>query len=173
VAISALTPDKLGPIKVGQAAHEPVLPEGLHLGKAPPGRPVLRTEKPGAKSRAMDHTQRATTFLFDARVHFMDDHLIERVRVLEERVLMLEAGHHAPLSYVDCIIAQDLDKKRREPHEDARRRLDAFKRAEAEAERVGHLGPVDDFLQKLKWGEFDLHPRHNGGKNAEVHQRTS
>jgi hypothetical protein len=103
----------------------------------------------------------------------MDDDLIERVRMLEERVLMLEAGHHAPLSYVDRIIAQDLDKKRREPHEEARRRLEAFKRAEDEAERVGHRGPVDDLMQKLKRGEIDRHPRHNGGKNAEVHQRTS
>jgi hypothetical protein len=85
----------------------------------------------------------------------MDDEILERVRALEERVLMLEAGHRAPLSYVDQIIAQSLDEKRGEPHEDARRRLEAFKRAEAEAERVSHLGPIDDFVRKLKRGEFD------------------
>jgi hypothetical protein len=30
----------------------------------------------------------------------MDNHLPERVRALEERVLMLKAGLHAPLSFV-------------------------------------------------------------------------
>jgi hypothetical protein len=103
----------------------------------------------------------------------MDDDLLERVRVLEERMLMLEAGHHAPLSYADRIIAQSLDEKRREPHEDARRRLEAFKQAEAEAERVSQRGPVDDFVQKLKRGEFNRHSRQSDGDNAEVHQRTS
>ena len=41
----------------------------------------------------------------------MNDEILERVRALEERVLMLEAGHRAPLSYVDQIIAQSLDEK--------------------------------------------------------------
>jgi hypothetical protein len=99
----------------------------------------------------------------------MDDRLVETVLIdLRNRVLMLEAGYRAPLS-----IALSLDEKRWEPHEDAQRRHEAFKRAETEAERVGHHGPVDNFMRKLKAGEFDRHSRHNGGGNAEVHQRAS
>jgi hypothetical protein len=104
----------------------------------------------------------------------MDDRLVETMLIdLSNRVLMLEAGYRAPLSHVDRSIARSLDEKRWEPHNDAQRRLEAFKRAETEAERVGHRGPVDNFMRKLKAGEFDRHSRHNGGGNAEVHQRAS
>jgi hypothetical protein len=82
----------------------------------------------------------------------MDDNLPERVRALEDRVLQLEAGHRAPLSHLDRIIAEDLNKKRHEPHEDARARLEAFREAQAEAERTGDDKPIDDFWRKLKAG---------------------
>ena len=49
----------------------------------------------------------------------MDDDLLGRVMALEDRVLQLEAGLRAPLSYADCIIAGELNKKRHEPHEEA------------------------------------------------------
>jgi hypothetical protein len=89
-----------------------------------------------------------------------------------DRVLMLEAGFKAPLSYVDRQMAEALNKKRWEPH-DAKRRFELFKQAEAEAERVGHRGPIDDFVGKLMRGELDRHPRQSNGENAEVRPRTS
>jgi hypothetical protein len=82
----------------------------------------------------------------------MDDNLPERVRALEDRVLQLEAGRRAPLSYADHIIAEELNKKRHEPHEEARARLESLRAAKAEAERIGDDKPIDDFWRKLKAG---------------------
>jgi hypothetical protein len=82
----------------------------------------------------------------------MDDNLPGRVQALEERVLQLEAGHRAPLSHLDRIIADDLHAKRQEPHEEARRRLEEYRAAQAEAERVGSDQPVDDFWRKIRAG---------------------
>jgi hypothetical protein len=44
----------------------------------------------------------------------------DRLRSLEERVLMLEAGHKAPLSTADRWIAEALDKRKWAPHRDTR-----------------------------------------------------
>jgi hypothetical protein len=65
---------------------------------------------------------------------------------LADRVLMLEAGFRAPLSHLDRLAAERLDRKRHEPHEEAMRRLAAFR----EAERAGK---IDEFVRKLKAGE--------------------
>jgi hypothetical protein len=56
-----------------------------------------------------------------------ESHFWDMLHNLHERVLMLEAGHKAPLSHVDRIIAKDLDAKRKAPHEEAQRRLEAFR----------------------------------------------
>jgi hypothetical protein len=85
----------------------------------------------------------------------MDDDLTQRVRALEDRVLMLEAGLRAPMSPMDRQIAKAFDQKRWEPHEEARCRLEAFRKAQAEAERLGHRGPIDAFMRRLNAGEFD------------------
>ena len=88
----------------------------------------------------------------------MDDDLLGRVMALEDRVLQLEAGLRAPLSYADCIIAGELNKKRHEPHEEARARVEAFRAAQAEAERTGDDKPIDDFWRKVKAGKLNHHP---------------
>jgi hypothetical protein len=100
----------------------------------------------------------------------MED-LLQRVRALEDRVLMLEAGHQAPLSFLDRTVAERLDEERWEPHKDTRRRMAAYGDAKAEAEWVGHDGPIRHFFWKLSNGEFDRHPRQNSNTNG-VRQRT-
>jgi hypothetical protein len=38
------------------------------------------------------------------------------------------------------------------------RRLKAFEKAKTEAEAAGHRGPIDDFVRRLKAGEFERDP---------------
>jgi hypothetical protein len=79
---------------------------------------------------------------------------LEELRGLHERVLMLEAGFKAPMSIANGLIAQALDERRRAHAY----RVEALNKAKVEAERVGHRGPVDDFVRRLKAGEFDQAP---------------
>jgi hypothetical protein len=86
----------------------------------------------------------------------MSDNLPARLERIEDRLLMLEAGHKAPLSFADLAIAKQLHQERMRPHDAARRRLDALREAQVEAERLGTDKPIDDLVRRLKRGEFDL-----------------
>jgi hypothetical protein len=84
----------------------------------------------------------------------MSDNLSARLERIEDRLLMLEAGHKAPLSFADLAIAKQLHQQRMRPH-DAARRLDALREAQVEAERLGTDKPIDDLVRRLKPGDFD------------------
>jgi hypothetical protein len=86
-----------------------------------------------------------------------DSELQEILRDINIRLLWLEVLAGAPVSYVDRLFAGEMDARRRAPHEEARRRVEAFRKAEAEAARVGHRGPIDKFVRELKAGESDRH----------------
>jgi hypothetical protein len=80
--------------------------------------------------------------------------------VLAERVLVIESLiDGVPLSIADRLLAKQALAERRAPHEEARLRLEAFRRAQAEAEATGSREPIDRFLQRLKRGEYDRYSR--------------
>ena len=75
---------------------------------------------------------------------------------LADRVLVLESlTDGIPLSTIDHLLARQALAERRAPHEEARLRVEAYRRAQAEAEATGSRAPIDRFLQKLKRGEYD------------------
>ena len=75
---------------------------------------------------------------------------------LADRVLVLESlTDGIPLSTIDHFLAKQALAERRAPHEEARLRVEAYRRAQAEAEATGSRAPIDRFLQKLKRGEYD------------------
>jgi hypothetical protein len=83
------------------------------------------------------------------------EYLEAAVHDLNMRILWLEKLVGVPMSVVDRIIADEAYKRRRAPSEMARRCMEAGREAMAEAERVGHRGPIDRFVRRLKAGEFD------------------
>jgi hypothetical protein len=74
---------------------------------------------------------------------------------LHERVSVIELTFNLPMSFLDRTIAEKAIERRAEAEETRRRRLEAFEKAKAEVERAGHRGPIDDFVRRLKAGEFE------------------
>jgi hypothetical protein len=74
---------------------------------------------------------------------------------LSEDVLRLKYHAGLPLAYVDKAIVEDIEKREAAEREAAQRRDAAFVEAKAEASRVGNNEPIDDFVRKLKRGEFE------------------
>jgi hypothetical protein len=88
----------------------------------------------------------------------MSDSDLERLDAaladINARLIWLEIKAGVPMSQLDRMIAKAMDARRRAPIEQARRNIEAFHEAEAEAERAGHRGPIDRFLQRLKAGRI-------------------
>jgi hypothetical protein len=92
----------------------------------------------------------------------MDDSAFEMLRDIARRLLIVEAKLGLPMSYIDQIMVQDILKRqeeRRAAHEqETADKIAALHEAEAEAERVGHRGPLDAFTLRVRRGEFDRYP---------------
>jgi hypothetical protein len=96
----------------------------------------------------------------DGNSHACLERIEAMCRDLADRVLMLEVGLKAPVSYIDRLFAEQLDKKRHEPHEEARARVEAYRKARDEAHRNKMRLEEDqlhftDALHKAICGEFD------------------
>jgi hypothetical protein len=88
------------------------------------------------------------------------DRLEAMLSDIAERVLVLESlTDGIPISTIDHFMAKQALEERRAPHQEARLRVEAFRRAQAEAEATGSREPIDRFLQRLKRGEYDRYPR--------------
>jgi hypothetical protein len=73
---------------------------------------------------------------------------------LAMRVLWLEHRAGEPMSIVDEIMAKSAREERRRPFGGGRRFAE-YNKAMAEAERIGHREPIDEFVRRLRAGEFD------------------
>jgi hypothetical protein len=60
----------------------------------------------------------------DGDSHTCFERIEAMCRDLADRVLVLEVGLKAPVSYIDRLFAEQLDKERHEPHEQARARVE-------------------------------------------------
>jgi hypothetical protein len=89
----------------------------------------------------------------------MDADVLAMMRDISLRLLQVEAALDFPMSIAEHCIATKALADRKAALDASRQanleRNKAFHRAEAEAERVGHRGPIDDFVRKLKAGEYE------------------
>jgi hypothetical protein len=74
---------------------------------------------------------------------------------IADRLLVLEDKVGVPITYIERLRLRDLGRILGRERESRGRRQEAWAQAKAEAERVGHRGPIDDFTRRLKAGEFD------------------
>jgi hypothetical protein len=90
---------------------------------------------------------------------------LERIVLsFNDRLVVIEDRLGLPMSAVDRAIARDIARRREEALLADARRNEAFRQAQAEAEKVGHRGPLDIFTRKLNAGEFEPpRSRPNGG----------
>jgi hypothetical protein len=77
---------------------------------------------------------------------------------MSDRLLVVEAKLGLPLSYVEKMIADIIFKEREERRLAEAHRLEAFREAQAEAERAGCRTPLDEYALRLQAGEFDAPP---------------
>jgi hypothetical protein len=89
--------------------------------------------------------------------------LEKMVLSLSDRLAVVEDKLDLPMSYVDKVMARDIARRREEARIADDRRLAAFRAAEAEAEQVGHRGPLDAFTRRLNAGEFEPRRTNGGG----------
>jgi hypothetical protein len=105
----------------------------------------------------------------DASDHARLDRLEAAVRDLCPRVTWLETHYDVPMSYIEAVIAKDMDKKRRDSAGAERLReqrvTEAYRRAESEAEATHSRAPIDAFVRRLKAGDYDVT---NDSTHAEV-----
>jgi hypothetical protein len=99
----------------------------------------------------------------DNAARFTHVELEKMLLAISDRLLVVEAKLGLPLSYVEETIADGLVREREERRLAEIRRLEAFRVASAEAEQLGHRGPLDEYTLRLRAGEFEPPPRPNGG----------
>jgi hypothetical protein len=100
----------------------------------------------------------------DNAARFTHAELEQVVLAISDRLLVIEDRLGLPMSYVEKIIADGLVKEREERRLAETRRIEAFRMAQAEAERVGCRTPLDEYALRLRAGEFEPPTRRpNGG----------
>jgi hypothetical protein len=99
----------------------------------------------------------------NSAARFTHADLEQMVFALSDRRLVVEDRLGLPLSVVDRIQVEGVIRRKEEARLAEARRNDAFREAKAEAERVGHRGPLDEFTRRLHAGEFEPPSRTNGG----------
>jgi hypothetical protein len=80
----------------------------------------------------------------------MDDPDRAMLYELGLRMLCLEKAAGMPMSIADEMIANHTLARRRAAVEKSRRRIEAYREARAEAERLGSPEPIDRFMRELK-----------------------
>jgi hypothetical protein len=75
-----------------------------------------------------------------------------------DRLAVIEDKLGLPMSAVDKALARDFARRREEHRLAETRRDEAYQAARAEAEKLGHRGPLDVFTHQLATGAFDPPP---------------
>jgi hypothetical protein len=99
----------------------------------------------------------------DNAARFTHADLEKMVFALSDRLLIVEDKLGLPMSYVEKILVGAIARRKEEARLADARRNEAFLEAKLEAEKVGHRGPLDEFVHRMNAGEFETPARPNGG----------